>query len=116
MLANMYQKPYTSRNSKPEAHPVVQPYEGIDLPLSDDEEDSIYEEEDSLKKSRRKERASDKSLEALNLNLIRTSESEYSVEKSEFDFHLNLNKWLKNLNLNEIKLFVLVKMSGCVKL
>ncbi|GJX78383.1 hypothetical protein Tco_0325194 [Tanacetum coccineum] len=64
MLANMYQKPYTSRNSKPEAHPVVQPYEGIDLPLSDDEEDSIYEEEESLKKSRRKERASDKSLEA----------------------------------------------------
>nr|GEV26834.1 hypothetical protein [Tanacetum cinerariifolium] len=30
------------------------------------------------------------SKEALNLNLIRTSESEYSVEKSESDFHLNL--------------------------
>ncbi|GKD26902.1 retrovirus-related pol polyprotein from transposon TNT 1-94, partial [Tanacetum coccineum] len=29
---------------------------------------------------------------ALNLNLIRTSESEYLVEKSESDFHLNLNK------------------------
>ncbi|GJR56860.1 hypothetical protein Tco_1499022 [Tanacetum coccineum] len=29
---------------------------------------------------------------ALNLNLICTSESEYSVEKSESDFHLNLNK------------------------
>ncbi|GKD84029.1 hypothetical protein Tco_1350868, partial [Tanacetum coccineum] len=43
---------------------------------------------------------------ALNLNLIRTSESEYVVEKSESDFHLNLNKWLRNLNLNEIKLLV----------
>ncbi|GKA69487.1 hypothetical protein Tco_0775551 [Tanacetum coccineum] len=30
---------------------------------------------------------------ALNLNLIPTSESEYSVEKSESDSHLNLNKW-----------------------
>ncbi|GKG24757.1 hypothetical protein Tco_0395385, partial [Tanacetum coccineum] len=28
---------------------------------------------------------------AVNLNLIRTSESEYSVEKSESDSHLNLN-------------------------
>ncbi|GJZ25984.1 hypothetical protein Tco_0570237 [Tanacetum coccineum] len=32
--------------------------------------------------------------QALNLNLIRTSESEYSIEKSESDFHLNLNKGL----------------------
>ncbi|GJW11540.1 uncharacterized mitochondrial protein-like protein [Tanacetum coccineum] len=31
--------------------------------------------------------------QALNLNLIRTSEFEYSVEKSESDSHLNLNKW-----------------------
>ncbi|GKB91615.1 putative mitochondrial protein [Tanacetum coccineum] len=30
----------------------------------------------------------------LNLNLIRTSESEYSVEKSESNSHLNLNKWM----------------------
>ncbi|GJW76404.1 hypothetical protein Tco_0138086 [Tanacetum coccineum] len=30
-------------------------------------------------------------LVALNLNLIRTSKSEYSVEKSESDSHLNLN-------------------------
>ncbi|GJZ43192.1 hypothetical protein Tco_0590447, partial [Tanacetum coccineum] len=34
---------------------------------------------------------------ALNLNLIRTSESEYSVEKSESDSHLNLNKWSRNV-------------------
>ncbi|GJX58681.1 hypothetical protein Tco_0290071, partial [Tanacetum coccineum] len=27
------------------------------------------------------------------LNLIRTSESEYSVEKSESDSYLNMNKW-----------------------
>ncbi|GJV52453.1 late embryogenesis abundant protein 47 [Tanacetum coccineum] len=38
--------------------------------------------------------------EALNLNLIRTSESEYLVEKSKSDSHLNLNKWLRSLNLN----------------
>ncbi|GJR34197.1 ribonuclease H-like domain-containing protein [Tanacetum coccineum] len=34
-------------------------------------------------------------LEALNLNLIRTSESKYLIEKSESDSHLNLNKWLR---------------------
>ncbi|GKA87962.1 reverse transcriptase domain-containing protein [Tanacetum coccineum] len=42
---------------------------------------------------------------ALNLNLIRTSESKYSVEKSESESHLNLNKWsrskLTNLNIKE---------------
>ncbi|GJZ25524.1 ribonuclease H-like domain-containing protein [Tanacetum coccineum] len=49
-------------------------------------------------------------IKALNLNLIRTSESEYFVEKSESDSHLNLNKWLRSLNLNEIELFVLVQI------
>ncbi|GJZ10121.1 retrovirus-related pol polyprotein from transposon TNT 1-94 [Tanacetum coccineum] len=34
------------------------------------------------------------------------SESEYSVEKSESDSHLNLNKWSRSLNLNEIKLCI----------
>ncbi|PWA98256.1 hypothetical protein CTI12_AA020940 [Artemisia annua] len=63
MFANMDQKPCTARNHKPKAHPVVQPYEGIDLPPSDDEEDCIYEENENLKKPSRKERANDKSLE-----------------------------------------------------
>ncbi|GKA84109.1 nuclear pore complex protein NUP205 [Tanacetum coccineum] len=52
--------------------------------------------------------AEEKSLllnKALNLNLIRTSESEYSIEKSESDSHLNLNKLSRSLNLNEIRLF-----------
>ncbi|GJW36891.1 putative reverse transcriptase domain-containing protein [Tanacetum coccineum] len=34
---------------------------------------------------------------ALNLNLIRTSEYEYSIVKSEYDSHLNLNKWLRKV-------------------
>ncbi|GJU03616.1 hypothetical protein Tco_1113954 [Tanacetum coccineum] len=48
-------------------------------------------------------------IQVLNQNLIRTSESEYSVEKSESDSHLNLNKWSRSLNLNEIKI---VAMGG----
>ncbi|GKE14869.1 hypothetical protein Tco_1422446 [Tanacetum coccineum] len=41
----------------------------------------------------------------LNLNLIRTSESEYLVEKSESDFHLNLKKeirsWVNDCKKNQ---------------
>ncbi|GJR74418.1 RNA-binding protein Lupus La [Tanacetum coccineum] len=37
---------------------------------------------------------------ALNLNLIRTSESEYSIEKSESDSHLNLNKWSRTSEMS----------------
>ncbi|GJS59884.1 hypothetical protein Tco_0654668 [Tanacetum coccineum] len=44
------------------------------------------------------------SLRALNLNLIRTSESEYSVEKSESDSHLNLNKWSRIIMEYMVKL------------
>ncbi|GJZ39605.1 RNA-directed DNA polymerase, eukaryota [Tanacetum coccineum] len=36
----------------------------------------------------------------LALNLIRTSESEYSIEKSKSDSHLNLNKWSRSLSIN----------------
>ena len=52
----------------------------------------------------------------MNLNLIRTHEFEYAVEKYESEFNLNLNKWLKNLNLAQIKLFVFVKMSIFVEI
>lgn len=68
MFANMDQKPYTTRNHKPKAHLVVQPYEGVDLPPSDDEEDCIYEEDETLKKPSRKERATDKSLEVCTIS------------------------------------------------
>ncbi|PWA78233.1 hypothetical protein CTI12_AA219460 [Artemisia annua] len=68
MFANMDQKPCTARNHKSKAHPVVQPYEGIDLPPSDDEQDCIYEENENFKKPSRKERANDESLEVCNIS------------------------------------------------
>ncbi|GJT62020.1 ABC transporter F family member 4 [Tanacetum coccineum] len=78
MLANMDQKLSIARNRKLKAHPVIQPYAGIDLPPSDDEEDYFFEKDEIFKKSSRKEMANNKILE-----ICRISDKELRKQKKK---------------------------------